>query len=565
MNSAERIFLLTRRAFGLISVSFLLLGATIAQPVPASYFQNLPFEMPPVSPPIFRDTAFNIVDFGAVGNDKTLNTAAINDAIEACSKSGGGTVNVPAGMWLTGPIMLRDSVRFNVEEGALVQFSSKIDDFPLIAGFDGKSKHFIVTPPLYAYRARNIAITGSGIFDGAGEVWRYVKKEKLTARQWKQLTSSGGVVSPDGSEWWPSKEALEGQQYLAHIEHSAKTLTAADYAKAREYLRPDMVRLVQCDGILLDGPTFRNSPRFHLHPVQCENMIVRNVKVQTDWYAQNGDGCDLSACRNVVVYKTTVDVGDDGFCIKPSRIAKTQKEGPSCQNIIFADCIVYHAHGGFVIGSESERGASNILVRNCIFMGTDVGLRFKSLRGKGGVIENIYVDGVRMRAIQNEAILFDMYYGGGSPEDEATKKRAESKAVPVNDLTPRFQDFDLRNIVCDGASRAVLIDGLPEMPVKNITMTNLSIAARSSCLLQDAEGIVMDSVRLSFNKGAAFDIHNCSNVSIRHVTVPPNTTLYLKVVGERSRAIRALRVDAQQAKQGVEIGPDVVKDAVTFE
>ena len=551
--------------------SLVFLGATLGlcssglgQPVPSSYLANLPFEMPSVNVPTFKDTTFNIVTFGAVGDGNAVNTKAINDAIVACSERGGGTVKVPPGTWVTGPIELRDNVRLNVEGGALVQFSSNIDDFPLIAGFGGKSRHYVVTPPIWAYRAKNIAITGNGIFDGAGEVWRYVKKEKLTASQWKQLVASGGVVSPDGREWWPSREALDGEEYIKRIEKSGNKLTAADYAKAREYLRPDLVRLVQCDGILLDGPTFRNSPRFHLHPVQCEDMIVRNVTIQTAWYAQNGDGLDLSACRNVVIYRTTVDVGDDALCIKPARIASTQKPGPSCQNIIIADCIVYHGHGGFVIGSESLGGAENISVRNCIFLGTDVGLRFKSSRGRGGLIEKIYVNGVRMRAIENEAILFDMYYGGQSPEVEAKKNREEPRAEAVNALTPRFENFYIRNIVCDGANRAVLIDGLPEMPVKNITMADMSIKARTGCLFQDAEGISMTKVNLSFSGGPAFDVHNCTHVSLRNITVPNNTSLYLNVVGKQSKEIHGLQVDANRAIRQVELGPGVSSDAVSL-
>jgi DNA sulfur modification protein DndE len=548
--------------FGLTGIIW---SSIFAQPIPRTYLQDLPFQMPQVNVPSFKDTVFNIIDFGAVGNDHTLNTKAINGAIRACSESGGGTVTIPPGTWLTGSIELRNDVRLNVEEGALVQFSSNIEDFPLMAGFGGKSKHYVVTPPLWAYRARNIAITGNGIFDGAGEVWRYVKKEKLTANQWKHLLASGGVVSPDGREWWPSKEALDGEEYIKRIEKSGKVLVAADFAKAREYLRPDLVRFVQCDGIVLDGVTFRNSPRFHIHPVQCEDMVVRNVKIRTPWYAQNGDGLDLSACRNVVIYKTTVDVGDDALCIKPAKIASTQEPGPSCQNIVIADCIVYHGHGGFVIGSESLGGAKNISVRNCIFVGTDVGLRFKSSRGRGGLIEHIYVDGIRMRAIENEAILFDMYYGGQSPEVEAMKNREEPRAEAVNALTPRFENFNIKNIICDGASRAVLIDGLPEMPVKNITMTDMSIKARTGCLFQDAEGISMTMVNLSFSGGPAFDVHNCTNLSLRNINVPDHTPLYLNVMGERSNSISALKKDAQRAQKSVELGQYVPKNAVTLQ
>ncbi|TAK63886.1 MAG: glycoside hydrolase family 28 protein, partial [Bacteroidetes bacterium] len=359
------------------------------------YLSLLPFTMPPLKEPVFPDTRVSIVEHGAVNDGRTLNTQAINSAIQACAKTGGGKVVVPPGTWLTGSIKLESNVNLHLERGALVQFSGRVEDYSLMAGFDGKSKRYFVSPPLYSYRATNIAITGEGVIDGAGEKWRYVKKEKLTEQQWRELTQSGGVVTPDGRQWWPSKAAMEGEAYLAELqkrEKSGDNVSAEDYAKAREFLRPDMVRLVQSEGILLDGPTFQNSPRFHVYLFQSENIIVRNIKIKTEWYAQNGDGLDLNSCRNVLMYNSRVDVGDDAICLKPGNIADKQKPGPACENIVIADCIVNHGHGGFVIGSESHGGARNVYVKNCIFAGTDVGLRFKSLRGKGGVIENIYID-----------------------------------------------------------------------------------------------------------------------------------------------------------------------------
>jgi polygalacturonase len=540
------------------------IDTSFAQPVPTSYTQGLPFEMPEVRVPMFADGKVSIVDFGAVGDGQTMNTRAINEAIRSCAEKGGGSVIVPPGTWLTGPIKLQSKVNLHVERGALVQFSNKIEDFPLIAGFDGKSKHYIISPPISAYRCKNIAITGEGIFDGAGEVWRYVKKEKLTPRQWKQLTESGGVISSDGSEWWPSKQASEGQQYIASMEKSGRTLTAEDYAKAREYLRPDLVRLVQCEGILLDGPTFRNSPRYHVHPAQCEHLIIRNVNVQTSWYAQNGDGIDLSACRGVVIYHSTIDVGDDAICVKPSTIASSQRQGPSCEDIVIADCIVYHGHGGFVIGSESFGGARNISVRNCVFIGTDIGLRFKSLRGKGGLIENVYVDGIQMRAIENEAVLFDMYYGGDSPEVESAKKHDAGEAEPVTDRTPRFQNFEIKNIVCKGASRALLVIGLPEMPVKNITLSHLSMVASTGCLIQDADGIVIHDSHFSFTNGPAFSIVNGRNEKLDRVSIPPGTEIFLSVAGTRSENIEALHSDAERANRELECSPGVDANVVHF-
>ncbi len=528
----------------------------------SKHLSNLPFTMPELKEPVFPEKTVNIKDFGGVNDGRTLNSEAFSKAIQECAKSGGGTVIVPPGTWLTGSIKLESNINLHLEPGALVQFSKRFEDFPLIAGFDGKSKRYLVSPLVYAYRATNIAITGEGIFDGNGQAWRYVKKEKLTAQQWKELTQSGGVVSSDGNQWWPSQEAMDGEAYLKNIDKSGKTLTAEDYAKAREYMRPDMVRLIQCTGILLDGPTVQNSPRFHVHLVQSENIIVRNVTITTEWSAQNGDGLDISSCRNVLVYNTTVDAGDDGICVKPGNIADKQKPGPACENIVITDCIVYHGHGGFVIGSESSGGARNISVTNCIFSGTDVGLRFKSVRGKGGLIEKIYIENIQMRAIAREAVLFDMYYEQGNPEQLATEKSDSKKIEPITKLTPCFRNFSIKNIVCTGASRAVLINGLPEMPVKDISFENVSISAQKGILCIDVDSITFKNSAILPEKGTIVTLKHSQNMNFSSISFSSNTNTFLSLNGEKSKNIVISNTDLSKVKEKVTFENNASKEAV---
>ena len=528
------------------------------------YCAHLPFTMPGIPVPAFPDHKVNVLQYGAVADGHTMNTRAFADAITACAKLGGGVVIVPPGTWLTGPIKIESNINLHLERGALIQFSRRIDDFPLIAGFDGKSKKYIITPPIHAYRARNIAITGDGIMDGAGGVWRYAKKDKLTEHQWKDLVASGGVVSPDGKEWWPSKEAMDGEEYLKGLEKSG-TPKEEDYAKVREFLRPDLVQLVQCDGILLDGPTFQNSPKFHVRPIQSENIIIRNVKVLSPWYGQNNDGIDPAACRNLIIYNTTVDVGDDGLCLKPGSIAKSQKPGPACENIVIVDCVVYHAHGGFVIGSESFGGVNNVAVRNCVFVGTDVGVRFKSMRGNGGLVENVFIEGIQMKDIQNEAILFDMSYGGGAPDVESSKGRESEKPEAVNERTPRFQNITFRNIVCNGAERAVSINGLPEMPDRNIVLDSVSVWSKRGASLIDVEGIQFNGCRFETRTSPLIFVSQGSNVTLKGGEYPHAAETFLRVSGEKSGNIHLIGIEAANAKNAVEIGDGAKADAVKRE
>lgn len=496
------------------------------------YLKNLPIKLPRIILPEFKNNVVNIKDFGAIGDGKFLNTLAFKSAIEHCASLGGGTVVVPAGVWLTGPIKLESNINLRLERGAFIQFSKNIKDYPIIERFDDKSRDFVITSPIYAVNAENIAITGEGIIDGAGEVWRYVKKEKQTEQQWKKLTTSGGVVTADGRQWWPSKEAMEAEKYIEELEKSGKKLTKADVEKTREYFRPDFVRLSRSRGILIDGITFLNSPRFHLHFVQSENIVVRNVKVYSPWWGQNTDGIDFSACRDVIVYKSSVDVGDDGICIKPSKISDEQAEGPACERILIVDNVVYQAHGGFVIGSEGVGGARNIFVKNNTFIGTDVGLRFKCARDRGGLIENIYIDNVVMRNIKEQAILFDMYYNSGNPETVLKNSSLLNKAEPITQLTPRYQNIFIKNVLCLDANRSILINGLSELPVKNIVIENSYISSKLGSEIINAESVKILNSEFKFENSPAFTVSQSKDLLFKGINYYPANEKFIHIKGD---------------------------------
>jgi polygalacturonase len=529
--------LMVKRSACIILLLAGMLGAMLAGPADElkAACSGLPFAMPEMKEPVFPDRVVSIADHGAVGDGQTLNTNAFAEAIAACSDAGGGTVTVPPGTWLTGPIALKNNINLRLERGALVQFSRRFEDYPLINGLDGKSSKFILAPPISGYKLKNIAITGPGMIDGGGEAWRPVKKEKLTARQWKELTSAGGVVTTDGKMWWPSQEAAQGEDLLKNLEKQKGT--REEYAKAKEYLRPNLVSLMRCNGILIDGPTFRNSPKFHVYPQQCENLIVRNVSISSWWYAQNGDGLDLGSCRNAVIYNCTIDVGDDALCLKPQKPDPAWEAGAACRNIVVRDCIIYHGHGGFVIGSESYGGVENVSVKNCIFSGTDVGLRFKSVRGRGGDVKNVFIEGIRMRDIANEAILFDLYYNEGAPEDRAKNEGDKKTTQPVDDRTPSFHDFTISDVVCDGATRAILINGLPEMPVKNISISKSFFTTDKGAMIVDADGITLRNVSITPAGGPVVAVSQSKNCTFDSVKYPAGTAQFLTVSGEKCEKI----------------------------
>ncbi|WP_316765613.1 glycoside hydrolase family 28 protein [Pedobacter frigiditerrae] len=512
-------------------------------------FSNLPV----IAKTSFKADTFNIIKYGAKNDGVTLNSKAINDAIVACNKKGGGVVLVPKGMWLTGPIELKSNVNLHLQKNAIIQFTKDFNQYPLVASNWEGLPQMRNQSPLWSTNQTNIAITGFGIIDGAGEVWRMVKKDKLTESQWSKLVASGGVLSDDKKSWYPS-EAFFKASKMKNPGEITPDKTPEFYNSIKTFLRPNLLVFTSCKKILLEGVTFQNSPAWNLHPLMCEDLTVRNVYVKNPWYAQNGDGIDLESCKNVLIEGSTFDVGDDGICIKSGRDAAGRKRGMPTENVIIRNSIVYHAHGGFVIGSEMSGGAKNIFVSDCSFIGTDIGLRFKTTRGRGGVVEKIFVKNINMKDIVGEAILFDMYYAAVDPVPLKGEKRDAPKVelLPVTEETPIFRDFHITDVVCDGASKAVFIRGLPELSISNITLDNLNIKADEGVDIQEAKNVSLNNVNLIVaNSNPLINIQNGNTINFKNINYNAAQLLF-RITGDRNSAIKTSGLDATKAKSKTE-------------
>ncbi len=417
------------------------------------YYQNLPVKMQQPQTPVIPDYTVNLKDFGAVGDGLTLNTDAFAKAIKALDNKGGGHLVVPEGVWLTGLISLKDNIDLHLEKNAVVLATPDRAQFFKVKDGVREAK---CTPLITASKRKNISITGEGIIDGNGAVWRPVKRSKVSDVEWKEFTQMGGTQQQDGKLWFPFN--------LKHFENIAAT------PEAQESKRPHLVRLTDCDRVLVSGVTIQNSPKFHLIPTRCTNVVVDGVTIRCPWNAQNGDALDISCCREVLLVNNTIDAGDDGICMKGGAGKKAEGDGP-CENILIQDNTVYHAHGGFVIGSEFSNGMKNIVVRHNTFSGTDTGLRFKSGIGRGGKCQNIYVSDIMMSDIKGEAIIFECTYADKkySVSDDKAKT-----VVPQNaEYVPEWSDIHISNVVCRGAKTAVSAHGLPGYEcLKNITIDN---------------------------------------------------------------------------------------------
>ncbi|MBK8951017.1 MAG: glycoside hydrolase family 28 protein [Chitinophagaceae bacterium] len=527
---------------------FLLVAiCTIAIPV-LSQWNKLPV----VISPKFRKDTISIAKFGAVPDGYTLNTKSINDAINTVNKKGGGVVLVPAGLWLTGPVVIKSNVNLHLAQGATLLFTADKSQYPLItANWEGLPQ-MRNQSPVSATNAVNIAITGKGIIDGNGDPWRAVKSDKLTASQWKKLVASGGVLSEDKKTWYPSESFLKGSKMPANPGMITPDRDAAFYESIKDFLRPNMVLFTKCKNVLLEGVIFQNSPAWCLHPLMCENLTVKNIFVKNPWYAQNGDGIDVESCKNVLIENSVFDVGDDALCMKSGRDAEGRKRGMPTENVIIRGCTVYSSHGGFVIGSEMSGGARNIYVSNCTFIGADIGLRFKTTRGRGGVVENIFIKDIYMKNIPAEAILFDMYYMAKDPVALVGEKRELPKveAKPVDETTPVFRNFYISNVYCNGAEKGIFVRGVPEMHVKNIVLENMVLQADKGIDVQEASNITFRNIKvISKETNPVVDVIQSDGLVFDNITYKEGAELLFRISGDRTKDIKVKNTDASKAKE----------------
>ena len=508
-------------------------------------------KLPRVQEPVFKKDSFYITRFGAKQDGRTLNTKSINDAIIRCNANGGGVVVIPAGFWLTGPIELKSNVNLHLQKNALLQFTKDFNQYSIVEGNWEGVPQMRNQSPVSASNATNIAITGFGIIDGNGDAWRMVKKDKLNETQWKKLVASGGVLSDDKKTWYPSEKSLKGSK-LDGPGVITKAKSSDYYNDVKDFLRPNMVVLTRCKKVLLQDVTFQNSPAWNLHPLMCEDLTVRHVYAKNPFYAQNGDGIDVESCKNVLIENSTFDVGDDGICIKSGRDEAGRMRGMPTLNLLVRNCTVYHAHGGFVIGSEMSGGANNLYVEDCTFIGTDVGLRFKTTRGRGGIVENVFVKNITMKDIAAEAILFDMYYSAQDPVVLAGEKREAPvvKTLPVTEGTPRFRNFYVSNITCDGAEKAIFIRGLPEMHIQNINLQNMVLQSRHGIEMSEATGVNFKNVQLlTSSTSPVADVLNSSDVTFDNLVYPDPSDLLFNIGGERTKHISVVHTNVTLAKK----------------
>ncbi|MGD9929208.1 MAG: glycoside hydrolase family 28 protein [Mangrovibacterium sp.] len=420
----------------------------------------------------------NVLEHGARTDGEYLNTEVIRELIEAASQEGGGTLYFPAGDYLTGPIHLKSNITIYLEAGATLRFSNDFDHYlPMVPSRWEGTTVVNFSPLIYAYEAENITITGRGTLDGQGKKWwdyhHFLYSQPKTFKsKWQQLFAENNpdVLLPDIPDM-----------------------------VTRGFLRPPFIQPMYCKNIRIEGITIINSPFWTVNPQFSENITIDGVTINNP-KSPNTDGINPESCKYVHISNCHISVGDDCITIKSGKDRSGRAEAAPCENITITNCTMLSGHGGVVIGSEMSGDVKKVTISNCVFEGTDRGIRIKSTRGRGGVVEDIRVSNVIMKDIREEAIKLNMYY-------------SKTEYEPVSERTPVFRNIHFSGIT-GNAKQAGFLLGLDEMPISNISFTDIRINGEIGFTVKDAEDISFHNVQMNAFNGPALAIEKSKYIEI---------------------------------------------------
>lgn len=434
----------------------------------------------------------NVLDHGAVPDGKTKNTAAFAKAIAAVIAAGGGTVHVPAGKFLTGSIHLESNLTLHLEAGAELLYSGDPADSPLVESRWEGTTAYTYSPLIYANRKENIAITGRGTINGQGKNW------------WWRTTEGAPGEKRDHA----LRARTEWREKIYPRVQAGEKFTKGDFSLAAEFIRPSLVVPYECKNVLIEGVTITDSPMWLLHPIYCENVVVRGVSFLS--HGPNGDGLDIDSCRNVRVSDCFFDTGDDCIVIKSGRDADGRRVGRPTEFVTITNCVMYRGHGAVVIGSEMSGGINNITASNIVCKGTDRGIRLKTMRGRGAVVENVRFDNWVIEDAPREAI-------------HITSNYANVPAEPRSERTPVFRNIAISNITVVNAQQVVGIAGLAEQAVEEVRLTDIKGNGKVGLVCDAADGVELHDARIDAASGPAFTFTNSRRLVLDNLgtTVAP--------------------------------------------
>ncbi|PKA98588.1 glycosyl hydrolase family 28 [Flavobacteriaceae bacterium MAR_2009_75] len=424
--------------------------------------------------PTFQDKTFDILEFGAVEGGEMNNSEAFKSAIKACSEAGGGRVLVPSGKFLTGPIHLKSNVNLHLEEGAEVLFSkNKADYLPVVhTSYEGVEL-MNYSPLIYAYKEKNIAITGKGTFNG--------QADKTNWWPWC------GAERYGHKEGEPQQRDEHNLPRLRKMNEDAVPFSERVFGEGHQ-LRPSFFQPFECENILVQGITFTDAPFWVMHPIKSINITVDGVTVSS--HGPNNDGCDPEYSKNVHIKNCVFDTGDDCIAIKSGRNDEGRRVNIPSENIVVEDCEMKDGHGGVVMGSEISAGVRNVFVRNCRMDSPELerAIRIKTNTLRGGFVENVYVKNIQVGQVKEAVLKINTYYG--------IYDKQEGNHIPT------IKNIFLEDIgVENGGKYGVLIQGREEKPVQNVTLKNVHIkGAETPMLVENSEPINFENTTINGEK-----------------------------------------------------------------
>ncbi len=417
-----------------------------------------------IKPPKFKKKDYLVTKFGAVGDGKTLNTEAFKKAIEECAKKGGGRVVVPKGEWLTGAIHLKSNVNFHVQKDATIKFSTNPSDYlPLVHTRWEGMELMHISPLIYAYEQTNIGITGSGTLDGQGKAFFW---------KWHGNPKYGGDPSkisqrPDRDKLYKMMDENVPLEERIFGENS--------------YLRPQFIQPYKCKNVLIEGVKIIDSPMWEVHPVLCENVIVRKLTIIS--HGPNNDGCDPESCKDVLIEDCLFDTGDDCIAIKSGRNNDGRRINVPSENIIVRNCFMKDGHGGITVGSEISGGFRNLFAENNRLDSPDLwtALRVKNNASRGGKIENLYFRNTTIGQVSRAVVEIDFNYEEGAK----------------GNFIPYVRNYVVENLTCTKGNRAVDLQGLDNAPIFDVVMKNCTFGSvDKASVIKNVKGLKLENVKI---------------------------------------------------------------------
>ncbi len=509
--------------------------------------------MPQPAEMTLASTYFNVREYGAAGDGRTLDMPALQSAIDACHRKGGGMVFFPAGKYLTGTLFLHSEVHLHLDSGAVVQGSENPDDYPILDHRWEGAEQLTYAPLLGGRDLKNITLSGRGRIDGQGAVW------------WRRLK--------------------EG------------TL---------KYPRPRLISFSDCDNVLIEGLTLVNSPSWTINPVRCSNLTVRGVTIVNPPDSPNTDGINPDSCQHVRISDCYVSAGDDCITLKAGSEEEHPDRRAPCRDITITNCTLAQGHGGIVIGSEMNGGVQNVVISNCVFTGTDRGIRLKSRRGRGGIVEDIRAGNLSMTDVLCPFTM-NLYYGCGAWGDPVVSDKGPQ---PRNEGTPRIRRIHLSHITARGVKYAAgFFYGLPELPAEEISLSDISISLagegeagfpemadglermrQAGFFIRNVRGLTLEHVEIDGQSGPAFrledieggtisacgsptpdpqapvmDWNNVSRALLNACQAAPGTGVFLHVEGSQTEKIMLAGNDLSLARQALDMAGDVPPHSVEWD